>query len=139
MKRVKPPHGRGMLVQMEKGETLNPKGRPTKFVSTLLKEFEKEGIERVTLQQVIGLIETMLNKSHDELVKIGDNSQGSVASRIIARHLVRAQNKEQIAEWLLSRAFGKPKEIVEASVDFEINAEVIDGICAKHFKDGSGS
>lgn len=109
---IKQPHG-GAIFQAAKGETKNPNGRPRKLVSHFLKEFKAMGLEPVTSEQIKGMIENLLNLKKDELDKVATNELAPVGIRLIARHLIKAGDKEQIAEWLLSRAHGRVNQHIE--------------------------
>jgi hypothetical protein len=105
----------GRVNQFEKGESGNPKGRPRKLVSAILKEYNAVGLEPVTSEQVKGMIENLLNMRKDELDKVATDNDAPVGLRLIARHLVKAGDKEQVAEWLLSRAHGRSQQSVDVT------------------------
>lgn len=112
MKQVAGKNG-GTVNQFEKGESGNPKGRPRKMVSHWLKEFKDMGLEPVTSEQIKGMIENLLNQDKAGLDKIATNETAPVGLRLLARYIIKADNKEQILEFLLSRAHGKVNQHIE--------------------------
>lgn len=107
----------GTLTRYAKGE--RPKGdigRPKKFVS-LLKE------RGYTHSQVIDTYQIMLSLTIDELKEIYDNPQATILEKIIASGLRQdlKAGKVEVAETIINRSFGKPKENIESNVTHTIN------------------
>lgn len=107
----------GTLTRYEKGE--RPKGdigRPKKFVS-LLKE------KGYSHSQVIDTYQIMLSLTIDELKEIYDNPQATILEKIIASGLRQdlKMGKMDVAETIVNRSFGKPKENIESNVTHTIN------------------
>jgi hypothetical protein len=133
VKLVKGKNG-GKVNQFERGESGNPNGRPRKMVSALLKELELRGVKNVTAEQIRGTIETLMNLTKVELDDVAKDEQAAVVVRLIARHLIKAGDKEQILEWLLSRAHGKPKETVETINDLTLTEATVNELIDKFWK-----
>jgi antitoxin (DNA-binding transcriptional repressor) of toxin-antitoxin stability system len=110
MKEIKGRNG-GTLRVPEKGETMNPNGRPKKLV-TLMKEVG------YTKSQVEQTMVTMMGLSRKELEKIDKGEEYTILERTIAGALLKGHDKNSLfnLEMLLSRAQGKPKETVDQNI-----------------------
>ena len=106
----KQPHG-GSLTRPEKGEVLNPHGRPKKLV-TQLKEI---GYHK---SQVEDTINAMLTMSRKELEKIDKSEEYTILERIIAGTLLKSHDKNSLfnLDLLLNRSQGKPKETIDHNI-----------------------
>lgn len=106
----KQPHG-GSLTRPEKGEILNPNGRPKKLV-TQLKEI---GYHK---SQVEDTINAMLTMSRKELEKIDKSEEYTILERIIAGTLLKSHDKNSLfnLDLLLNRSQGKPKETIDQNI-----------------------
>lgn len=91
--------------QMKKGQTLNPNGRPKKFV-TLLKE------QGYKLSEINDTIQAMLAMDLDELKEVWQNPKATILEKTIANAMRKSLEKGSLysIETLLSRVYGKPKE-----------------------------
>ena len=103
-------HG-GSLTRPEKGEVLNPHGRPKKLV-TQLKEI---GYQK---SQVEDTINAMLTMSRKELEKIDKSEEYTILERIIAGTLLKSHDKNSLfnLDLLLNRSQGKPKETIDQNI-----------------------
>jgi len=103
-------HG-GSLTRPEKGEVLNPHGRPKKLV-TQLKEI---GYHK---SQVEDTINAMLTMSRKELEKIDKSEEYTILERIIAGTLLKSHDKNSLfnLDLLLNRSQGKPKETIDQNI-----------------------
>jgi len=99
------------------GESGNPNGRPRKMVSQVLEELDVAGIEHVTKQQVVGIIETLLNCTKEDLMRYANDEGHSMAVRIVARHMIKSGDNERLFNMLLDRAFGKADSSVDVTSD----------------------
>jgi hypothetical protein len=110
----KQPHG-GSLTRPHKGETMNPNGRPRKYVSTLREQGYK-------LSEINDCIQVMMAMTIEELKEAFENPTATVLEKTIAAAIKRSIEKGSLysIETLLSRVYGKPKE----SVDMDIQGEV---------------
>lgn len=101
----------GTLTRAEKGEVLNPNGRPKKLV-TQLKEI---GYHK---SQVEDTINAMLTMSRKELEKIDKSEEYTILERIIAGTLLKSHDKNSLfnLDILLNRSQGKPKETIDQTV-----------------------
>ncbi|MEY4334522.1 MAG: hypothetical protein RLZZ196_3266, partial [Bacteroidota bacterium] len=72
----KQPHG-GTLTRPAKGETMNPNGRPRKYVS-LLKE------QGYKLSEINDSIQAMMSMTIEELKAVWDNPQATVLEKTVA-------------------------------------------------------
>lgn len=103
-KQIKQAHG-GSLTRPDKGETMNPNGRPRKYVS-LLKE------QGYKLAEVNDCIQAIMSMDMQELKAVWDNPKATVLEKTIAGALRKSLEKGSLysIDTLLTRVYGKPKE-----------------------------
>ena len=108
------PHG-GSLVRPAKGETMNPNGRPRKYVSTLRESGYK-------LSEINDCIQVMMAMTVDELKEAFENKNATVLEKTIAAAIKKSIEKGSLysIETLLSRVYGKPKEQVDMNVEADV-------------------
>lgn len=108
------PHG-GSLVRPAKGETMNPNGRPRKYVSTLRESGYK-------LSEINDCIHVMMAMTLDELKEAFENKNATVLEKTIAAAIKKSIEKGSLysIETLLSRVYGKPKEQVDMNMDADV-------------------
>lgn len=104
---VKQKHG-GELHEWEPGESGNPKGRPRKLVSKVLKALKESGVERISASEVAEAMETLPNLSGKELVELGMDEEQPYMLRLIAKELLDS-NGWKVLQDMLDRAHGKSK------------------------------
>jgi hypothetical protein len=101
----------GTLTRPDKGEVMNPNGRPKKLV-TLMKEigYTKSQVEETML--------SMLSLSRKELEKIDRGDEYTIMERTIAGALLKGHDKNSLfnLEMLLTRSQGKPKETIDQTI-----------------------
>ena len=116
MELEKQPHG-GSLTRPAKGETMNPNGRPKKYV-TLLKEHGYK------LAEINDTIQAMLSMDLDELKEVWQNPKATILEKTIANAMRKSLEKGSLysIETLLSRVYGKPKET--ADVNQTVSGEI---------------
>lgn len=116
MELEKQPHG-GSLTRPAKGETMNPNGRPKKYV-TLLKE------QGYKLAEINDTIQAMLSMDLDELKEVWQNPKATILEKTIANAMRKSLEKGSLysIETLLSRVYGKPKET--ADVNQTVSGEI---------------
>lgn len=109
MELEKQPHG-GSLTRPAKGETMNPNGRPKKYV-TLLKE------QGYKLAEINDTIQAMLSMDLDELKEVWQNPKATILEKTIANAMRKSLEKGSLysIETLLSRVYGKPKETADVN------------------------
>jgi hypothetical protein len=97
--------------KMKKGTTLNPNGRPRKYVS-LLKE---QGYKR---SEINDTIQAMMAMDMVELKEVYDNPRATILEKTIANAMRKSLEKGTLysLETLLSRVFGQPKQEVEQTI-----------------------
>jgi len=108
--------------RMKKGETLNPNGRPRKYVS-LLKE------QGYKLSEINDTIQTMLSMDVSELKQVWDNPKATILEKTIANAMRKSLEKGSLysIETLLTRVYGKPKETSQVQTDSRIEVVFVDG------------
>ena len=106
-----PARNGGTLTRPDKGEVMNPHGRPKKLV-TQLKEI---GYQK---SQVEDTINAMLTMSRKELEKIDKSEEYTILERIIAGTLLKSHDKNSLfnVDLLLNRSQGKPKETIDQNI-----------------------
>lgn len=94
----------------KKGQSGNPKGRPTKPVLQLKKEGYK-------LHEINDTIQTLLNLNLEELKDVWENPKATLLERTIASAIRKGIEKGNLesVETLLNRVYGKPKEAVDVT------------------------
>lgn len=112
--KVKQKHG-GALWKPDKGETMNPNGRPRKYVS-LLKE------SGYKLSEINDTIQSMMAMDLDELKAVWDNPKSTILEKTIANAMKKSLEKGSLysLETLLTRVYGKPKETAQVTTDGKI-------------------
>jgi hypothetical protein len=108
--------------KMKKGETLNPNGRPRKYVS-LLKE------QGYKLAEINDTIQAMMSMDLEELKTVWDNPKATILEKTIAAAMRKSLEKGSLysLETLLTRVYGKPKELVDIQSDNKIEIVFVDG------------
>jgi len=114
-------HG-GALIRAEKGDILNPNGRPRKFVPQLREIGYK-------LSEINDTIQVMMAMNLDELKKVWDNPDATVLEKTIANAMKKSLEKGSLysIETLLTRVYGKPKETSEIVQDNKIEVVFVKG------------
>jgi len=114
-------HG-GSLTRPAKGETMNPNGRPKKYV-TLLKE------SGYKLSEINDTIQVMMSMTIEELKAVFDNPQATILEKTIANAMRKSLEKGSLysLETLISRVYGKPKESAEITSDNKIEFVITKG------------
>jgi hypothetical protein len=92
-------------------EFINKNGRPRRFVSTVIKELELLGIEKVKPSQVIDLYETLLNCTIEKLTELANDVNAGWEVRQTAKYMIKFPEKA----WkeMKDRVHGLPKQQTE--------------------------
>lgn len=108
--------------KMKKGETLNPNGRPRKYVS-LLKE------QGYKLSEINDTIQSMMAMDLEELKGVFENPKATILEKTIANAMKKSLEKGSLysIETLLTRVYGKPKEQMDINTDNKIEIVFVDG------------
>lgn len=114
-------HG-GALMRPDKGETMNPNGRPKKFVTTLRESGYK-------LSEINDTIQTMLQMNLEELKQVLIDVNATILEKTIANAMIKSLKRGSLysVESLLNRVYGKPKEMIHAVQQGRIEIVYIDG------------
>ena len=112
----------GKLMRPAKGETMNPNGRPKKYV-TLLKE------QGYKLSEVNDTIQTIMSMDMGELKQVWDNPKATILEKTIANALMTSLKKGSLysIDTLLNRVYGKPKETSQVTTDGKIEVVFTQG------------
>ena len=108
--------------KMKKGETLNPNGRPRKYVSLLKDSGYK-------LSEINDTIQSMMAMDLEELKQVWDNPKATILEKTIANAMKKSLEKGSLysLETLLTRVYGKPKEQVDMNVDNKVEVVFVKG------------
>ena len=108
MARQVPARNGGTLTRPDKGETMNPNGRPRKYVSLLKDQGYK-------ISEVNDCIQAMLAMDLEELKAVWDNPKATILEKTIANAMRKSLEKGSLysIETLLTRVYGKPVERTE--------------------------
>lgn len=99
----------GKLMRPAKGETMNPNGRPRKWVSTLIKD------RGYKLSEVHDAMKVLMEMSEKELIEVEKDQKATIMERTVAAALLKSKRNSSLysMETILDRTFGKPKETTE--------------------------
>ena len=122
MARQVPARNGGTLTRPDKGETMNPFGRPRKLVSTL------SGIG-YTNSQINDTLMNIIALTLDEIKKIENNTTCTALERTLAKAILNGAKKGSLynIEQILTRAIGKPKETATITQDGKIEVVFVKG------------
>lgn len=97
--------------QIQKGQVLNPNGRPKKYI-TLLKE------QGYKLSEVNDTIQVMIAMDLEELKAVWENPKATILEKTIANAMRKSLEKGSLysLETLMNRVYGKPKETVDNNI-----------------------
>lgn len=100
-----PARNGGTLTRPDKGETMNPNGRPRKIISTLSGIGYSHSQINDTMMNIIAL-------TLKEIKEIETNENCTALERTIAKAILNGAKKGSLynLETLITRAMGKPKE-----------------------------
>ena len=117
-----PARNGGTLTRPDKGETMNPNGRPRKYVSQLKEQGYK-------LAEVNDAIQALMSMDVEELKAILENPKATILELTIAKAMVKSLQNGSLysMETLLTRVYGKPKEIQQVSSDSRIEVVFVNG------------
>ncbi len=100
------------LIPFKKGDkNINRNGRPRKFIL----ELKEQGYK---LSEVTDSIEILISMTEQELIDINRNENSTVLEKVVASAILKSLKRGDLfsIETLLNRAYGKPKEKVEADI-----------------------
>ena len=113
----------GTLTRPNKGETMNPNGRPPKLLTGLVSELKAQGYERATATTVTETIEHLIILPEEQLkVLQADKNQPMLVS-IIIKSLLSGKGFETLLS-VLDRAHGKPKQQMDVATTGEQRIDV---------------
>jgi hypothetical protein len=97
--------------QIQKGQVLNPNGRPKKYI-TLLKE------QGYKLSEVNDTIQVMMAMDLEELKSVWENPKATILEKTIANAMRKSLEKGSLysLETLMNRVYGKPKETLDNNI-----------------------
>jgi len=117
-----PARNGGTLTRPDKGETMNPNGRPRKYVSQLKEQGYK-------LSEVNDAIQALMSMDVEELKAVLENPKATILELTIAKAMIKSLQNGSLysMETLLTRVYGKPKEIQQVQTDSKIEVVFVNG------------
>lgn len=117
-----PARNGGTLTRPDKGETMNPNGRPRKYVSQLKEQGYK-------LSEVNDAIQALMSMDVEELKAVLENPKATILELTIAKAMIKSLQNGSLysMETLLTRVYGKPKEIQQVQSDSKIEVVFVSG------------
>ena len=117
-----PARNGGTLTRPDKGEIMNPNGRPRKYVSQLKEQGYK-------LSEVNDAIQALMSMDIEELQSVLENPKATILELTIAKAMIKSLQNGSLysMETLLTRVYGKPKEIQEVTSDSKIEVVFVSG------------
>lgn len=100
------------LIPFKKGDkNINRNGRPRKFIL----ELKEQGYK---LSEVTDSIEILISMTEKELIDIFKNENSTVLEKVVSSAILKSLKRGDLfsIETLLNRAYGKPKEKMEADI-----------------------
>lgn len=122
-----PARNGGTLTRPDKGETMNPNGRPPKLLSSIVKELRAKGYERATATTVCEAFEILMNVPQEVLVEMTNDKEAPMSIRIVGKAMLSAKGWEVLSA-ILDRAHGKAvQQIIQDNKfpDAEISIQVV--------------
>ena len=107
------------LKPIQKGQVLNPNGRPKKIETILKDVFLAEYNTKLTNSQAQDIIKGLLTKSRSELIELAKNDDLPFWISMIAKKATRDYERGSIhlVELLFDRVYGKPKETIDQTIE----------------------
>jgi len=107
------------LKPIQKGQVLNPNGRPKKIETILKDVFLAEYNTKLTNGQAQDIIKGLLTKSRSELIELAKNDDLPFWISMIAKKATRDYERGSIhlVELLFDRVYGKPKETIDQTIE----------------------
>ena len=107
------------LKPIQKGQVLNPNGRPKKIETILKDVFLAEYNTKLTNGQAQDIIKGLLTKSRSELIELAKNDDLPFWISMIAKKATRDYDRGSIhlVELLFDRVYGKPKETIDQTIE----------------------
>lgn len=93
-------------------QNINRAGRPRRLVSTVIKDLESKGVERVSQTDVKDTFLMLINLEIEELEGITKSKKHPAIVRIVAREMLGGKGFDVI-EKMLDRAIGKSEENIK--------------------------
>jgi hypothetical protein len=115
------PHG-GSLTRPAKGQTMNPNGRPRKYVSILKDAGYK-------LSEINDTIQNLMAMRVEELNDVYKNQDTTILEKTIAGAMIKSMKNGSLysLDTLLTRVYGKPKETTSVTNDGKIEFIITKG------------
>lgn len=94
----------------KKGDVLNPKGRPRATISTLVQQFEAEGMTMPTPAEISKMYFYIAARTEAELKALMSDKEQPMMVRIIAKGVLDKKGLD-VLERIVDRAYGKEQRI----------------------------
>lgn len=112
----------GNANKTRQGGNNEPNGRPRKYVSQLKEQGYK-------LSEVNDAIQALMSMDVEELSAVLENPKATILELTIAKAMVKSLQNGSLysMETLLTRVYGKPKEVQQVSTDSRIEVVFVNG------------
>lgn len=107
-------------------ERINKKGRPPKFVTSVIKELSKRGIENVKPSQIVDLYEKLMNCTHAQIRAFANDPEAVWEVRQTAKYMLK--HPEKAWNEIKDRAHGKAKQTQDMNIEGQIDITQITGM-----------
>ncbi|MEQ8547362.1 MAG: hypothetical protein RIC03_05610 [Cyclobacteriaceae bacterium] len=109
-KREKQNHG-GYLMRPEKGETMNPNGRPKKLITQMVEDLQNEGYQMYGHKEIVDSLIACLSLPKEKLIALKDSPESPRIISAIAEELLSNRAFKAILE-IIDRVHGKSIQII---------------------------
>lgn len=99
-------------------QNINRTGANRKTLSSVNKQLEEAGLERVKLSDIIQLYELLFNATEEDLKQLINDKNVAMTIRIVIKEML-SKNGFDVIEKIIERAFGKVKNDLDNSAQKE--------------------
>ena len=108
----------------KKGQVTNPKGRPRKTISSLVQQFEEEGMAMPSPTEVSKLYLYIATRTEEELKAMMSDKEQPMMVRIVAKGILDKKGLD-VVEKIVDRAYGKELHIEPLQIQFVADKEAL--------------
>lgn len=105
----------GKVYQMEKGETLNPNGRPKKSFRLLNDSLRQKGFEPLKKRELLDFYELIFNLDEDEVKKIASDKTQPLSIRLLIQEMTDPLTRGKAIQDYRNYAFGSAQTNIDVT------------------------